>query len=511
MTNAEGTRVSTASAIDLAGSEDNRKTGNGKERMVESASINKSLFNLAQCVEAISKKHQRIPYRESKMTRILALGQNNGLTVMILNLAPTKIYHLDTLGSLNFANRTKKIEVKEIENEPVFKGPPRAVSGMPAITGANIQRQPLRPLTAGVNLNLGAVNNTSKSSDKPPKSFSVYSDRLKARNSGAATEPKASDGLRRVSPRKRGSDNLSALSSRPIKMIRPSGAPQSRPVATQQSSITKASIEDLVSKKVEEILATRALDTNSEVSNSSINAEVQRRLDSIEQKLEGQDGAKAEGLSYLLMAKQHQARGENGSALKMYQLARPFFPENEKLLRKIESLHQKMSLTKTNEEQLKNRDTLNQNFVREVDPSRPRLALEPLSKVQRRESEDQSYVNEGLSDEDSGGDNASNSKLHFRARQSKKPTKQPIIPLSADGSVTPRTSHLLQIINSRDVGQIKLLKGVGAKKAENIVGCLCEMDENFQVEGQGTVQSLTELGRLKGVGLRTVQSMRNGL
>lgn len=75
------TRISTASAIDLAGSEDNRRTDNNKERLVESASINKSLFVLAQCVEAISKGQARIPYRESKMTRILSLGQNEGITV----------------------------------------------------------------------------------------------------------------------------------------------------------------------------------------------------------------------------------------------------------------------------------------------------------------------------------------------------------------------------------------------------------------------------------------------
>ena len=49
-------RVGTLSAIDLAGSEDNRRTCNDKERMTESASINKSLFVLAQCVEAIMKK-----------------------------------------------------------------------------------------------------------------------------------------------------------------------------------------------------------------------------------------------------------------------------------------------------------------------------------------------------------------------------------------------------------------------------------------------------------------------
>lgn len=67
-------RISTASAIDLAGSEDNRRTENQKERMVESASINKSLFTLAKCVEAISRQDVRLPTRESKMTRLLNIG-----------------------------------------------------------------------------------------------------------------------------------------------------------------------------------------------------------------------------------------------------------------------------------------------------------------------------------------------------------------------------------------------------------------------------------------------------
>jgi len=49
-------KVGTVSCIDLAGSEDNRRTANDKERMVESASINKSLFVLSQCVEAMTKK-----------------------------------------------------------------------------------------------------------------------------------------------------------------------------------------------------------------------------------------------------------------------------------------------------------------------------------------------------------------------------------------------------------------------------------------------------------------------
>ena len=77
VTTRDQTRISTASAIDLAGSEDNRRTENQKERMVESANINKSLFTLAKCVEALSRQDVRIPYRESKMTRILNIGTHS--------------------------------------------------------------------------------------------------------------------------------------------------------------------------------------------------------------------------------------------------------------------------------------------------------------------------------------------------------------------------------------------------------------------------------------------------
>src|SRR4051794_3424607 len=130
--------------------------------MIESASINKSLFVLAQCVEAISKKQSRIPYRESKMTRILSLGQNNGMTVMILNLAPVRSYHLDTLSSLNFANRTKKIDVLEVENEPVLRNMAKPLAATASISGTNITRQPLRPLTTAHNAaNLHDRNDTT--------------------------------------------------------------------------------------------------------------------------------------------------------------------------------------------------------------------------------------------------------------------------------------------------------------------------------------------------------------
>ena len=81
------------------------------------------------------------------------------------------------------------------------------------------------------------------------------------------------------------------------------------------------------------------------------------------------------------------------------------------------------------------------------------------------------------------------------------------------GEQTPRTRHILSIINTGDLSQIRLLKGVGAKKAEIIVDCLRLLEgENDRQEEDGMlVSSLAELSRMKGVGAKTVDNMRSGV
>lgn len=506
VTTGDKTRISTASAIDLAGSEDNRRTDNDKERMVESASINKSLFVLAQCVEAISKKHSRIPYRESKMTRILSLGQNNGLTVMILNLAPVRSYHLDTISSLNFANRTKKIEVREVENEPMFKGPPRPAS-RPSIAAL---RQPLRPLTASVNVNLtAAAKDTTKTLEKPAKAFHVYSDKSHPRTTTQFKKPEPPKRTS-MSSRPSLSSEISRLSSKPSRPAQPT-QPQKH-----HDDITAAKIEEMVEKKVEEILAVRAVSEQSRQTQvRELNEQVQRRLELLEQRIEGSEDARAEGLSYLLMAKQHQARGEDSFALRMYQLALPYFPDNEKLSRKIASLKERM--------QGKPR----QDTDTTISHSGPKRELGSMLSIKKQpaktnlkrvaEDSDADYEEpeaslEQFSDEDI------EEITHIRRKKRTK-TKSPLDDERASVDMneqppSPRTIHLLSIINSRDISQIKLLKGVGVKKAEAIVDCLCEMDQNTanqDEEARFHINSLAELSQLKGVGVKSVQSMRNGV
>ncbi|KAL4750183.1 hypothetical protein BDW72DRAFT_120357 [Aspergillus terricola var. indicus] len=506
VTTGDKTRISTASAIDLAGSEDNRRTDNDKERMVESASINKSLFVLAQCVEAITKKHQRIPYRESKMTRILSLGQNNGLTLMILNLAPVRSYHLDTISSLNFANRTKKIELREVENEPIFKGPPRPAA-RPSVTS---QRQPLRPLTASVNVNLAANKDALKTVDKPAKAFSVYADKPHPRTSAQFKKPE-------VPSRPSISSDLPGLRSTKASRI---AQPPKPPQKIQQEDIS-AKIEELVERKVEEILAVRAVSEKSRQTQvRELNDQVQRRLELLEQRIEGSEDSRAEGLSYLLMAKQHQGRGEDVSALRMYQLALPFFPQNEKLAKKIGNLKQRI--------QNKSHQSIETNSTPapEIKKEMGSMLSIPSSKNQgikrpAAKDADTDYEDHDSYTSDSEEEFDLTVASHIKRKKRAKTTKQasPELGLaSVDGNLTvssPRTIHLLSIINSRDVSQIKLLKGVGVKKAEAIVDCLCEMDQNFaggcDEEKPVRINSLAELSKLKGVGVKTVQSMRTGV
>ncbi|EGD83646.1 hypothetical protein PTSG_04253 [Salpingoeca rosetta] len=109
-------RVGKLHLIDLAGSEDNRKTGNVGDRMKESTAINKSLFALNQVVDAINRKQARIPYRESKLTRFLqeALG-GNSVAKILTCLGPTKNMYFNTYHALNFASKSRQVVNKPFE------------------------------------------------------------------------------------------------------------------------------------------------------------------------------------------------------------------------------------------------------------------------------------------------------------------------------------------------------------------------------------------------------------
>ncbi|KAI1113989.1 P-loop containing nucleoside triphosphate hydrolase protein [Nemania sp. NC0429] len=485
-------RESTASAIDLAGSEDNRRTDNGKERLVESAAINKSLFVLSQCIDAISRGERRIPFRESKMTRILSLGQNNGITIMILNLAPLRSYHLDTLSSLNVSSRAKRIEVREIENEIVYKQqPPRSASS----AGSKIARQPLRPLVNAHNIAVGATAAaTAKPADRPVKAFNVYADKAKPtpasqvantavkRSSKPENRPEESDGGSRVSKIARPELVRPTPVSRQLKPTQP----------TTQLSISAGEIEAMVEKKVSEILAART--QAAPPPPADLSDDVRRRLEALERRIDDDrhDDARSEGLRFLLMARQHKERGENTSALKMYEMALPYFPGQAKLLGKIEKLKACIAADRENPDS------------RTTEPMTDSL-VSPVRKKTPRKSRARDDASNGTeADHDSDGDDESDiGKNRKRGKKLKVPEMDP----SSVIETGPISEALLHIINSKDVSMIMGLQGLGPKKARDLVQYL----ETQPEQDGGRIETLVQLRAIPGMGGRTVDRAYEGL
>ncbi|KAG7665250.1 uncharacterized protein J8A68_001306 [[Candida] subhashii] len=98
--------------VDLAGSEKVDKTGAQGQTLEEAKKINSSLSALGNVINALTdEKSTHIPYRDSKLTRILqeSLG-GNSRTSLIINCSPSSLNDLETLSTLRFGMRAKKIK-----------------------------------------------------------------------------------------------------------------------------------------------------------------------------------------------------------------------------------------------------------------------------------------------------------------------------------------------------------------------------------------------------------------
>lgn len=104
------TRSSVLTFADLAGSERLSKSASDGTRKLEAASINRSLSALGNVVQALSKNLPHIPYRDSKLTRILqhALG-GSCHTTMICTVYPLKSNYDETLSTIQFAHRCRNV------------------------------------------------------------------------------------------------------------------------------------------------------------------------------------------------------------------------------------------------------------------------------------------------------------------------------------------------------------------------------------------------------------------
>ncbi|OAD07230.1 hypothetical protein MUCCIDRAFT_188822 [Mucor lusitanicus CBS 277.49] len=100
--------------VDLAGSEKVGKTGASGQTLEEAKKINKSLTALGMVINSLTDgKSSHIPYRDSKLTRILqeSLG-GNSRTTLIINCSPSSYNEAETISTLRFGMRAKSIKNK---------------------------------------------------------------------------------------------------------------------------------------------------------------------------------------------------------------------------------------------------------------------------------------------------------------------------------------------------------------------------------------------------------------
>uniref|UniRef100_A0A665TK07 Kinesin motor domain-containing protein n=1 Tax=Echeneis naucrates TaxID=173247 RepID=A0A665TK07_ECHNA len=117
--------------VDLAGSERILRTGNTGERLKESIQINSGLLALGNVIGALGdpkRKGSHIPYRDSKITRILkdSLG-GNSKTIMIACISPSSSDFDESLNTLNYATRARNIQNRATVN---CKREPDRVEGL---------------------------------------------------------------------------------------------------------------------------------------------------------------------------------------------------------------------------------------------------------------------------------------------------------------------------------------------------------------------------------------------
>ena len=117
----EDSKCSMLRLIDLAGSERLKRTKAEGQRKEEGVQINMGLLCLGNVISALSDGLQHVPYRDSKLTRILkdSLGGNSH-TLMIACVSPADTNYEESLNTLRYADRARKIKNKAVINrDPV--------------------------------------------------------------------------------------------------------------------------------------------------------------------------------------------------------------------------------------------------------------------------------------------------------------------------------------------------------------------------------------------------------
>ncbi|CCH45198.1 Kinesin-like protein [Wickerhamomyces ciferrii] len=115
-------KIGKLNLVDLAGSENINRSGAENKRAREAGMINQSLLTLGRVINALVDQSPHIPYRESKLTRLLqdSLGGRTK-TCIIATISPAKVSLEETISTLEYANRAKNIKNKPQVNSSMSK------------------------------------------------------------------------------------------------------------------------------------------------------------------------------------------------------------------------------------------------------------------------------------------------------------------------------------------------------------------------------------------------------
>ncbi len=108
--------------VDLAGSECIGRSGAQNQRAKEAGKINQSLLTLGRVITALVEKQAYVPYRDSKLTRLLqeSLG-GRAKTCIIATVSPSAVCIDESMSTLDYASRAKHIKNKPQVNQKLSK------------------------------------------------------------------------------------------------------------------------------------------------------------------------------------------------------------------------------------------------------------------------------------------------------------------------------------------------------------------------------------------------------
>ncbi|XP_045715329.1 kinesin-like protein KIF28P [Phyllostomus hastatus] len=139
--------------VDLAGSERQKSSGSEGDRLREGSRVNLSLTNLGNVISALAdaavgRRVLHVPYRDSVLTKLLqsALG-GNSRTTLIAAISPADICYEETLSTLRYAERAKKVRNKAVVNTAALTPESRAGNSklLPGGGNSSMAAQPASP------------------------------------------------------------------------------------------------------------------------------------------------------------------------------------------------------------------------------------------------------------------------------------------------------------------------------------------------------------------------------